>query len=97
MGQETCGECSGLALAVIPEPDHTDGRGRTRVTFGCRNAELRDGTNNSYTRLYSPGLNCTGSAIRRTWVPILAPPLRQVNLLNLGHIGKRKTDRIRVV
>lgn len=67
------------------------------MTFGCRNTELREGTNNSYIRLYSPVVKCTGSAIRQTWVPILAPPLRQVNLLNLSHIGKRKTDHIRVV
>lgn len=56
-GQETCGECSGLALAVIHGPDHTDRRGRTGVTFGCRNTELREGTNNSYTGCIAQGLD----------------------------------------
>lgn len=91
MGQGTCGERRGLAPAVMHEPDHIDRRGRTRVTFGCRNTELREGTKYSRTRLDSPGVKCTGSAIRQTWVPILAPHLRKANLLNLSQGRERLT------
>lgn len=69
------------------------------MTFGCQKMELREGTNNSCKRLYSPGAKCMVFEVKQTLVPIpgTAPSFRQVTLLRLSHTGERKTDPTKVV
>lgn len=58
------------------------------MAFGCRNTELRESTNNSCTRLLSPGVKCMNSAVRK----LCFPSFRQVTTLDLSHTGESKTD-----